>query len=292
MTQLTYLNGEFVPHEEAFVHVEDRGFVFADGIYDFFLVHRGCLVNGEAHLDRIEYSLGELEITPPMTRDALRDVLKETAARNGVTEGHLYIQITRGAAPRSHPFPKPPVAPTVVITVRPAPYPTLEQTRAPWTVITAPDLRWKRCDIKSLALLPNILTREMAVRAGADEAWMFDADGFVTEGASSNVWIVTDAGEVITRQLDSAILGGVTRRMLQAVFDEAGATLVQRPFTLNEAKAAREAFMTNTPFLVKPVTRIDETVIADGTPGPVTLKLIDAYRAFVESQCEPKAQRT
>ena len=286
MTQLTYLNGEFVPHENAFVHVEDRGFVFADGIYDFFLLHRGRLMNAEAHLDRIEYSLGELEITPPMARDALLGVLYEAVARNGVTEGHVYIQITRGAAPRLHPFPRPEVRPTMVVIVREAPFPTLEQTRTPWTVITAPDLRWKRCDIKSLALLPNTLTRELAVRAGADEAWMFDSDGFVTEGCASNVWIVTDGGEVITRQLDSAILSGVTRRMLRGVIEAAGATLVQRPFSVDEAKAAREAFLTNTPFLIKPVGRIDDTVINDGTPGPLTLKLIDAYRAFVEAQCE------
>lgn len=285
MTQWTYLNGKFVPHEAALVHVEDRGFTFADGIYDFVLVHRGRLVNVEAHLDRVAYSLGELEIAWPMARTELQGVLAEAAARNGIEDGHVYLQITRGVAPRLHPFPRPEPTPTIVIVARPAPFPTLDEARKGWRVVTTPDQRWKRCDIKSVALLPNILARQKAVRAGADEAWMFDEDGNVTEGVACNAWIITDAAELVTRHLDNAILSGITRRMLRGVAAEAGVRLVERAFSVAEARRAREAFLTNTPYLVKPVVRIDDATIGDGAAGPVTLRLIDAYRAFIEAQC-------
>ena len=286
MTQMTYLNGAFIPHDQAFVHVEDRGFVFADGVYDFVLVHHGCLINTEAHLDRVDYSLGELEIAWPMPRAALLEVLREAVERNDLRDGYVYIQITRGVAPRFHPFPSPDTKPTIVVIAREMAYPTIEEARAGWRVITTPDQRWKRCDIKSIALLPNILAREKAVRAGADEAWLVDEDGNITEGVACNAWIVNGANELVTRQLDSAILSGITRKMLRGVIAEAGVTLLERPFSVAEAKAAREAFLTNSPFLIKPVTQIDEVVIGDGSAGPLTLKLIDAYRAFVEGQCQ------
>lgn len=285
MTQMTYLNGEFVPHDKAFVHVEDRGFTFADGVYDFVLVHRGCLINVEAHLDRVAYSLGEMEIAWPMPRDELHGVLKEAVTRNGFDEGHVYIQITRGVAPRLHPFPRPAITPTVVVIARPAPFPSIEEARKGWRVITTPDQRWKRCDIKSVALLPNILARELAVRAGADEAWLFDEDRNITEGVACNAWIVTDGGELVTRHLDHAILSGITRKMLRGVAAEAGVVFVERPFSVDEARRAREAFLTNTPYLVKPVVRIDDVKIGDGKIGSVTSRLLDTYRDFVEGQC-------
>jgi D-alanine transaminase len=285
MSQITYLKGRFLPHEEAYVHVEDRGFLFADGIYDFVLVHRGKMVNLEGHLDRIDYSLGEMEIRWPMPRKELVDVFAEAIRRNALGEGFVYLQVTRGVAPRNHAFPREEVSPTVLVIARHVPFPTLEEARSGAKVITVPDQRWKRCDIKSIAILPNALAREKAVRAGTDEAWMYDEEGFITEGPACNAWIVTAEGELLTRQLDQAILSGVTRRMLLGVCRDNGVRFAERRFTVDEAKAAREAFWTNSPTLIRPVVQIDDTVIGDGKGGPFTLRLLDAYRAFVERQC-------
>ncbi|MBT3358099.1 MAG: D-amino-acid transaminase [Rhodospirillales bacterium] len=285
--RITYLNGQFVPHEEAFVHVDDRGFTFADGIYDFILVHKGCLINEEAHLDRIDYSLGEMQITAPLSRDELKAALREMIARNELVEGFVYMQFTRGVAPRDHPFPPKDTKPTSVITARHMPFASWEEATKGVGVLTLPDERWKRCDIKSLAILPNILAREKAVRAGAAEAWMFDEDGFVTEGPACNAWIITKDGNVVTRHLDRAILSGVTRRKLRGVLDGQGISLEERKFSVEEAKQAAEAYLTNSPFLVKPVVKIDDTIIGDGQAGPVTLQILKAYRAALEEQCTP-----
>lgn len=282
--QVTFLNGEYVPHENAFIHVEDRGFVFADGIYDFVLVHRGCLINEEAHLDRIAYSLGELEIDWPISREELRGAMREVIRRNELREGFVYIQMTRGVAPRDHAFPKG-IKGTSVIIARHVPFPSDEVARQGVKVITTPDIRWKRCDIKSVAILPNALAREQAVRTGAYEAWMIDEEGFVTEGPACNAWIVTPEGVVATRYLDRAILSGITRRMLLDVFAKEGVRFEERKFSAEEARSAGEAFLTNSPLLVKPVVQIDDAVIAGGEAGPITLKILEAYRAFVEGQC-------
>jgi len=283
--QITYLNGEFVPHEKAFVHVDDRGFTFADGIYDFILVHKGCLINEEAHLDRVDYSLGEMEIDHPLSREGLKETLRELIRRNELVEGFVYMQFTRGVAVRYHPFPPKDTKPTSVITARHVPFATWEEASKGVAVLTLPDERWKRCDIKSLAILPNILAREKAVRAGAVEAWLFDEDGFVTEGPACNAWIITKDGTVVTRHLDRAILSGVTRRKLRGVLDNQGIALEERKFSVEEAKQAAEAYLTNSPFLVQPVTKIDDTVIGDGEAGPVTLQILKAYRAALEEQC-------
>lgn len=282
--QITFVNGEYVPHEKAFVHVEDRGFVFADGIYDFILVHRGCLINEEGHLDRIAYSLGELEIEWPISREELKVALREIVRRNGLEEGFVYIQMTRGAAPRDHAFPKG-IKGTSVVIARHLAYPADAVARQGVKVITTPDIRWKRCDIKSVSILPNALSRERAVRAGASEAWMVDDEGYVTEGSACNAWIVTPQGVVVTRYLDRAILSGITRRMLLDLFSREGIRLEERKFSVEEAKAASEAFLTNSQLLVKPVVRIDDTVIGNGEVGAITLKILEAYRAFVDSQC-------
>jgi len=289
--QITYLNGEFVPHEKAFVHVDDRGFTFADGIYDFILVHKGCLINEEAHLDRIDYSLGEMQIEWPLSRDDLNATLREMVRRNELVEGFVYMQFTRGVAPRDHPFPPKDTKPTAVITARHMPFATWEQAAKGVGVLTLPDERWKRCDIKSLAILPNILAREKAVRAGAAEAWMFDEDGFITEGPACNAWIITKDGTVVTRHLDRAILSGVTRRKLRAVLHSQGITMEERKFSVEEAKNAAEAYLTNSPYLVKPVTKIDDTVIGTGQAGPVTLKILKAYRAALEEQCDTRSNQ-
>ncbi|MCG8509282.1 MAG: D-amino-acid transaminase [Rhodospirillales bacterium] len=281
--QITFLNGDYVPHDQAYVHVEDRGFVFADGVYDFILVHGGVLINEEAHLDRLNYSLGELEIPWPLPRTDFKTALREVIRRNELTNGFVYIQFTRGVAPRDHPFPKD-IEGTSVIIARPLPYPSEEEARKGCKVITTEDQRWKRCDIKSIALLPNILARQKAMRADAYEAWMFDDEGFITEGPACNAWIVTEDGTIVTRYLDRGILKGITRTKIFQQFGGDDIRFEERKFSIEEAKSAREAFLTNSPFLIKPVVRIDDTVIGDGEIGPVTLKLLKAYRAFVESQ--------
>lgn len=280
--QITFLNGEYVPHDQAHVHVEDRGFVFADGVYDFILVHGGVLINEEAHLDRLDYSLGELEIPWPLSRDDFKVALREVIRRNELTDGFVYIQFTRGVAPRDHAFPKD-IEGTSVIIARPLPYPSEEQAKKGERVVTTPDQRWKRCDIKSIALLPNILARQKAVSAGAYEAWMVDDEGFITEGPACNAWIVSDDGTLVTRYLDQGILKGITRTKIFQQF-ASDLRFEERKFSVEEAKSAKEAFLTNSPFLVKPVVRIDDTIIGDGEVGPVTLKLLRGYRAFVESQ--------
>jgi D-alanine transaminase len=282
--QITFLNGEFVPHDQAYVHVEDRGFVFADGVYDFILVHRGGLINEEAHLQRLDYSLGELEIPWPLPRDDFKAALREVIRRNELTDGFVYIQFTRGVAPRDHGFPKGDIKGTSVIIARPLPYPSMEEAQTGAAIITTPDQRWKRCDIKTIALLPNILAREKAIRAGAYEAWLVDDEGFITEGPACNAWIVADDDTVITRYLDNGILRGITRSKIFQEFAGTDIRFEERKFSVDEAKSAKEAFLTNSPYLVKPVVCIDDTVIGDGEIGPVTLKLLRAYRAFVESQ--------
>jgi D-alanine transaminase len=283
MSRVAYVNGRYVPHREAAVHVEDRGYQFADGVYEVTSVRNGHLVDEDLHLKRLDRSLRELRIKRPMSDAALRFVTREVLRRNRVRDGIVYLQITRGVAPRDHAFPKN-AEPSVVVTARrnrgPAPKPAAEGVK----VISIPDQRWARCDIKSVSLLPNILGKQMAKEAGAYEAWQIDREGNVTEGTSSNAWIVTASGEVVTRQADTGILNGVTRLAVLDIIQREGLTFVERPFSLAEAKGAREAFVTSTSSLVTPVTQIDDQVVGDGKPGPLAGKL-RAY--YLEHAAQP-----
>ena len=283
MSRVAYVNGRYRPHRAATVHIEDRGYQFADGVYEVIAVQRGALVDEGLHLRRLERSLGELRIAEPMAEGALKTVMREVIRRNRVRDGIIYIQMTRGVAPRDHAFPKNP-ATQVVMTARRAKPPSAETVAAGVRVITIPDQRWARCDIKSVSLLPNILGKQQAREAGAYEAWQIDRDGNVTEGTSTNAWIVTEAGEVMTRQAGEAILNGITRLALIAVIEEHGFRLVERPFSAAEAKRAREAFLTSTTAFVLPVVRIDDVIIADGKPGPLTRKLREFYLRHVEAE--------
>jgi D-alanine transaminase len=245
-------------------------------------VERGRLVDEGLHLKRLERSLAELDITKPMPEAALRTVMREVLRRNRVQDGIIYIQMTRGVAPRDHAFPKD-ARTQVVMTARRAkpanPTAVAEGAR----VITVPDLRWARCDIKSIALLPNILGKQQAREAGAYEAWQVDGAGNVTEGTSTNAWIVTAAGEVVTRAATNAILNGVTRLGVIRVIKQAGLRFVERPFSVAEAKQAREAFLTSTTSYVTPVVRIDDSVVGDGKPGELARELGKFYRRYVEA---------
>jgi D-alanine transaminase len=281
MSRIAYVNGRYVPHREAAVHIEDRGYQFADGVYEVTAVRGGRLVDEERHLKRLDRSLGELKIARPMSHAALKFVCREVVRRNGVRDGIVYLQVTRGVAPRDHPFPKD-AAPSIVVTSRRAKGAPQKSVEEGVGVISIPDQRWARCDIKSISLLPNILGKQQAREAGAYEAWQIDRDGNVTEGTSTNAWIVTGKGEVVTRRADSTILNGVTRRAILEIIAVQGLTFVERPFSLAEAKEAREAFLTSTTSFVLPVVRIDGEPVGDGRPGELTKALRAAYADKIE----------
>ena len=280
MSRIAYVNGRYLPHAKAAVHVEDRGYQFADGVYEVVAVRGGRLVDEARHLARLERSLGELEIAMPMSRPALSVVMRETTRRNLVDDGIVYLQVTRGVARRDHAFPAA-ARPAVVMTARRVAAQAPALTEDGVKVITIADIRWARCDIKSVSLLPNCLAKEQARRAGAFEAWQVDGQGFVTEGSSTNAWIVDRDGNIITRQIDSSILSGITRTALMELAAGEGLTVLERAFTVAEAKAAREAFLTSTTSFVLPVVQIDDAIVANGKPGSFYAKLRELYEGHM-----------
>jgi D-alanine transaminase len=274
MSRVAYVNGRYVLHRDAMVHIDDRGYQFADGVYEVCEVFRGALIDEKRHFERLAYSLAELQIAPPVRAGALAVVVREVMARNRVENGFVYVQVTRGVAPRDHVFPPAPVRPGLVITARQVDPETSEmKARKGISVVTTPDLRWKRVDIKTISLLPNVLARQLASERGAYEAWLVDSLGMVTEGAASNAWIISKSGVVITRQLDRSILRGITRTTLIEIIAAEGLKLEERKFSLEEVFAAREAFITGATTLIMPVVRIDGREIGAGIPGPVASKL-------------------
>lgn len=283
MPRVSYVNGRYLPHREAQVHVEDRGFQFADSVYEVVAVHAGRMVDTVRHLDRLERSLREIGMAMPMSRAALGTVIGEVIRRNGVRRGTVYLQITRGQARRDHSFPVG-IRPTVVVTARPTrpqPPALVEQGVA---VVTMPDIRWQRRDIKSTALIANVLCRQRAKEAGAYEAWLVDEQGFVTEGTASNAWIVTQDRRMVTRKADAAILCGVTRLALIDIAADCGVDVEERPFTVAEAVGASEAFLTGTTAFVLPVVSIDGRAIGEGRPGALTRRLRAAYETMTAGE--------
>ena len=278
MGRVAYVNGRFVPHGEATVHIEDRGYQLADAVYEVWALFEGRLSDAEGHFARLERSLSELAIAMPMSRKALTLVLKEAVRRNRVREGLLYLQVSRGVAPRDHAFPKAFTPPSVVITVNAVDRAATEARAAKGVgVVTTPENRWGRCDIKTVGLLPNVLAKQKAREAGAVEAWFVDELGFVTEGASSNAWILDGEGRLRTRDTNANILRGITRRTLMDVIDAEGLAVDERPFTPQDAKAAREAFITGAGSLVLPVVSVDGAPVGEGRPGPIATKLRRLY---------------
>jgi len=284
MSKIAYVNGAYLPQREASVNIEDRGYQFGDGIYEVVHLHRGRFVDEGRHLDRLERSLKEIHLPMPMARAALRLVLLEVARRNRVSDGLLYMQVTRGVARRDHAFPKQPVPVALVVTVRHIPpYPT-DVERWTITAITHPDQRWERRDIKSINLLPNVLARQVAREAGSAEAILYDeATGMVTEGAATSFWIVDAAGVLRTRHLDQVILPGCTRGALIAEMEAAGIAYSLEPFSLDEVRAAREAFLTSATSFVKPIVQIDGQDVGDGKVGPVSRRLFDVFSRHVHA---------
>ena len=279
MPRIAYVNGRYLSYARAQIHIDDRGYQFADGVYEVVHLRDGHMVDAGPHFDRFEYSLGELRIKPPMSRGALRLVLGELVRRNDVNNGLLYFQATRGVAPRDHKFPTRTRTSLVATAKRLRAMPAQAQARGV-SVISIPDIRWQRCDIKSLSLLPNILGKQHAVEQGAYEAWQVDANGFITEGTSTNAWIVTSGGRLVTRPLSHAILAGIVRRSVLGLMDGLKVTFEQRPFSLAEARDASEAFLTSSSGFLIPVTTLDGQPVGEGKVGPVTRELrrrMDAY---------------
>jgi D-alanine transaminase len=278
MGRVAYVNGRFLQHGAAVVHIEDRGYQLADAVYEVWAVFDGRLADAEGHFSRLERSLGELAIPLPMSRAALTYVLRESVRRNRVREGLAYLQISRGVAPRDHAFPSRQLAPAVVITVKGLNR-TESETRAAKgvSVITTPESRWGRCDIKTTGLLPNVLAKQQAREAGAAEAWFVDDLGFVTEGASSNAWIVDQDGVLRTRDTNANILRGITRSTLLQIIRDAGLMVDERPFTPADALSAREAFITGAGALVLPVVAVDGKPVGEGVAGPVATRLRRLY---------------
>jgi len=284
MSRVAYVNGRYLPFREAKVHVEDRGYQFADGVYEVCEVRGGRLIDERRHIARLQRSLGELRIPMPMSVKALGVVLRETVARNRIGYGLVYLQITRGVARRDHPFPSPSVAPSMVVTARPL---NLKRNEALAStgiaVISVPDNRWGRVDIKTVGLLPNVLARQSAIDQGARDAWFVDKDGVVTEASFANAWIVTADGALVTRHADHAILRGITRTVVLDAVKGQGLAIEERAFTLQEAFAAREAFITSATQLVLPVVKIDGRTVGDGKPGPIASALRRAFYRYAET---------
>lgn len=283
MPRIAYVNGRYVRHADAAVHVEDRGYQFADGVYEVCEVKRGFIVDMKRHFDRLDRSLSELAIAWPVSRAALQAVIREVLRRNGVRDGLVYLQVTRGVSRRDHVYPPEGTPPALVVTAK-----RIEATAGDRRaeqgikVITVPENRWERVDIKTVGLLPNVMAKQQAKQAGAMEAWFVDPDGTVKEGASTNAWIVTAEGKLVTRPADFGILRGITRTTLLDVARELGVEVEERPFTVEEAKKAREAFITSATTIVMPVVTIDDATVANGHPGSVALSLRKAFFDIAE----------
>ncbi len=283
MSRIAYVNGRYLPMRNAMVNIEDRGYQFSDGVYEVCEVREGRLVDERRHLGRLAYSLGELRIEQPMTMSALAVVMREVIRRNRVRWGIVYLQVTRGVARRDHAFPPPGTRPSIVVTARNLDLANAERIAADGVaVVTIAENRWRRVDIKSVSLLPNVLAKQAAREAGAREAWFVDAQGRVTEGSSSNAWIVTRDGKVVTHPAGHDILRGITRTVLIDAIAAQGLTLEERAFTLEEAYAAREAFLTSASQIVLPVVRIDGRPIGNGAPGLIASALRRDFHRFAE----------
>jgi D-alanine transaminase len=278
MPRVSFVNGRFVRHRQAGVHVEDRGYQFADAVYEVIAVAKGRMVDEGLHLERLERSLREIRMEMPFTAGIFRLRVAELLRLNRIVNGSLYLQVSRGVSPRNHRIP-PAIRPSVVMTIRPMTPPSQEMFGRGVSVITVRDIRWRRPDIKSVALLPNVLAKDDAVRNDVFEAWQVD-DGVVTEGTSTNAWIVSN-GTLITHPPADAILNGITRLALVKLAEKEGAPIEERPFSVGEAMAADEAFLTSTSSFLLPVVEIDGKKIGKGTPGPVSRRMMELYNNHV-----------
>jgi D-alanine transaminase len=279
-SRYAYVNGRYVPHAGAHVHIEDRGFLFADGVYEVILINKGRLVDEAAHLERLERSLSALRIANPMSTAAMKMIFRRIIYVNGVDWGGLYIQITRGQASRDFAFPAA-ARPSLVITTLKIKPPSDKALREGVAVMTAPDIRWGRCDIKSVSLLAPVLAKQNAKDNGFYDVWMTDEKGYITEGSSNNAWIVKKS-TLITRAPDHRILNGTTRVRLIELARKMGLKVEEKPFNLNDVKSAEEAFLSSTTIYLLPIVQVDKLTIGTGKPGAIAKKLRQAYSDFAE----------
>ncbi|MGJ7041937.1 D-alanine transaminase [Shinella sp. BE166] len=283
MPRIAYVNGRYVRHADAAVHIEDRGFVFADAVYEVCQVQRGYIVDLTRHLDRLDRSLGEIRIRPPMPRAALSGIMRQVLRRNHVVNGMVYLQVTRGVAKRDHVFPSPEVRASLVVTAKSLnPAVNAAKYASGIKAITVEDNRWGRVDIKTVGLLPNVLARQQAKEAGAQEAIFVDGEGNVTEGGATNLWIVDKAGNLVTRPADHGILSGITRMTLMDVAERLGLPVTERRFSVAEMLEAREIFVTGATTICLPVVSVDGVTIANGHPGMTAQKIREAFFAVAE----------
>jgi D-alanine transaminase len=284
MSRIAYVNGRYVPHGAAAVHVEDRGYQLSDGVYEVCEIRAGRLIDERRHLARLDRSLRELRIAWPIAASALGAIMREVVRRNRVRDGLVYVQVTRGVAPRDHAFPARGTRPSLVVTARNIDTAVREQrAKTGVSVITVPENRWARVDIKTIGLLPNVLAKQQAREVGAFEAWFVDGDGFITEGSSTNAWIVTREGAILTRSAAGhSILSGITRAGVIDLISIDKLHFEERKFTVADALSALEAFLTSATTIVTPVIRIDGHKIGTGRPGPVAKKLRAIFHEHVE----------
>ncbi len=275
MSRIVYVNGEYLPEEKATISIFDRGFLFADGVYEVTSVIDGKILAFDGHVERLQRSLRELQMDTPCTMAELETIHRELVARNNLSEGLIYLQVTRGAADRDFAFPVG-VAPTLVLFTQAKNIVNNPMVENGIKVISIPDIRWARRDIKTVQLLAPSLGKMAAKAAGADDAWLVE-DGFVTEGTSNNVYIIKKDGTIVTRNLSNDILHGITRAAVLKCANEARMKIEERPFTIAEAQDAAEAFFTSASAFVGPVVKIDGVKIGDGTPGATTKRLREIY---------------
>ena len=285
MSRIAYVNGYYVSHLDAAVHVEDRGYQFADGIYEVCEIRDSNLIEVKGHLDRLERSANELDMTMALGRRQLEFVMSEVCARNKVRDGLIYLQMTRGVAPRNHIFPDKDTPSSIVLTARSTPQAASEAKAAHGvSVITVPDNRWERVDIKTTSLLPNVIAKQKAKDAGAFEAWFVDDDGQITEGASTNVWIVTHDNVLVTRDASKGILKGITREGVLMTAERLQLKVEERRFSVAEAQNAKEAFITAATTVVVPVVKIDGKTVGEGTPGEISQKVRIYFHKYTAAQ--------
>jgi D-alanine transaminase len=283
LEQIAYVNGEYVPLTEAKVSILDRGFLFADGIYEVAAVLDGKLIDNESHLARLERSVGEIKLRLPESLERIQQIQKELVKRNNVANGLVYLEVTRGAdTGRDFAFPKNDVKPTLIMFTSVKDIVNAASAKTGINVITVPDIRWSRRDIKSVALLAQVLAKQAAAEAGAGEAWMIQ-DGKVTEGGSSSCFILTQDDVIVTRQNGSEILPGCTRKAVVKLAEERQLRIEERAFSIDEALAAKEAFVTSASLFVQAVVAIDGKKVADGKPGPMTNRLREIYVDFAKA---------
>jgi len=285
MSRIVYVNGEYLPEENAKVSVFDRGFLFADGVYEVTAVIGGKLIDNEPHLKRLRRSLGEINMASPADDSAIEEIQKELIKRNEVEEGAVYLQVTRGAADRDFAFPKE-TSPSLILFTQKIKIIDSPAAEVGLKILTTQDLRWARRDIKTVALLPASMAKMTALANGADDAWLVDSDGNVTEGSSFNAYIINDKGKIITRNLTNDILSGITRRAVLKLAAVNDLEVIERPFSVEEAYEAREAFATAASFFVMPIVKIDDTILGDGTPGQTTTELRRIYIEMALNQVE------